>query len=356
MLSNGHWGMDGPQTNGLNWSVEMASSATVCVIIAARNAESTIARAVASALREKRVSEVVVVDDGSQDATGQAALEVNDPTGRLHLLRLDRNQGPAHARNRAIEHSKAPLISILDADDFFLEGRFETLLDGDDWDFVADNIVFIDSRSAHHTEPQVPNFEPAPRFLDLQGFVEGNISKRGASRGEIGFLKPVMRRSFLDAHGLRYDEQLRLGEDYDLYARALLKAARYKIVHGCGYGAVVRADSLSGKHRTEDLKRLYEADLAMLAGPLPEAARNVLSRHERHVRGRYELRHFLDIKASRGLIRAGVHALMHPTALPAIAGGVLGDKLEALGRRQGPTTDQPAPLRYLLPAHIGIQK
>lgn len=334
----------------------MTSSNTVCVIIAAKNAEATIGRAVVSALREKLVSEVVVVDDGSQDATAQASLEADDATGRLHILRLGDNHGPAYARNRAIEHSKAPLIAILDADDFFLEGRFDALIDGDDWDFVADNIVFIDGRGVHDTEPQVPHFEPAPRFLDLEGFVEGNISKRGASRGEIGFLKPIMRRAFLDTHGLRYDERLRLGEDYDLYARALLKGARYKIVHGCGYGAVVRADSLSGKHRTEDLKRLYEADLAMLSDPLPEAPRSVLSRHERHVRGRYELRHFLDVKASRGLARAGIHALLRPAALPAIVGGIVGDKLEARRARRKPAGDEPAPPRYLLPARTGVQR
>jgi succinoglycan biosynthesis protein ExoU len=99
-----------------------------------------------------------------------------------------------------------------------------------------------------------------PIFLDLATFVDGNISKRGVRRGEIGFLKPVMRRGFLDKHALRYREDMRLGEDYDLYIRALANGARYKVIHSCGYGAVVRGDSLSGSHRTEDLRRLYEAD------------------------------------------------------------------------------------------------
>ena len=195
----------------------------VCVIIAAKNAGKTIQRAIRSALREQHVAEVIVVDDGSTDATGQISRSADDGTGRLRVLTLEANKGPAFARNHAIAHSQAPLIAILDADDFFLRGQFDALLDGDDWDFVADNIVFIDGRRPDQAEPAVPNFEAQPRFLDLPDFIRGNISRRGAARGEIGFLKPVMRRSFLDAHSLRYNENLRLGEDYDLYARALVQ-------------------------------------------------------------------------------------------------------------------------------------
>jgi succinoglycan biosynthesis protein ExoU len=333
----------------------MTSSATVCVVIAAKNAAGTITRAIRSGLREGCVAEVVVVDDGSTDGTAEAARTADDGSGRLRVLSLDINKGPAFARNHAIAHSTAPLIAILDADDFFLDGRFDRLLAEDDWDFVADNIVFIDGRG-EVIEPDVPDFEAAPRFLDIHGFIEGNISRRGASRGEIGFLKPVMRRSFLDGHGLRYKEELRLGEDYDLYARALVNGARYKIVHGCGYGAVVRQDSLSGRHRTIDLKRLYEADRAILAVPgLPKEIAAALRRHERHIRGRYELRRFLDIKAETGIWRAGLYALANPLAFPAIAGGVAADKFDALKARRAPNGPEAAAVRYLLPARV-VQK
>lgn len=327
-----------------------SSDPSLCVIIAAKNAAGTIARAIRSALREKRVAEVVVVDDGSTDTTAQIAQDADDGSGRLSVLRLACNRGPAFARNHAIAHSRAPLIAILDADDFFLQGRFDRLVDGDDWDFVADNIVFLDARG-DLSEPDMPGFAAEPRHLDLAGFIEGNISRGGASRGEIGFLKPVMRRAFLDRHRLRYNEALRLGEDYELYARALAHGARYKIVHHCGYGAVVRPDSLSGRHRTLDLKRLYEADRVLLASTaLPKASASWLRRHERHIRGRYELRHFLDVKAEGGLLRAAGHALANPLALPAIIGGVAADKLDAFKARNRRVSEKPATPRLLLQA------
>jgi len=312
----------------------MKPNADVCVIIAAKNAAETIGRAITSALREPETAEVVVVDDGSSDGTADVSRQVDDGTGRLTVTSFKINKGPAAARNHAISVSKAPVLAILDADDFFFPGRLNNLLSQTEWDFIADNIAFVDEEKASTAHLALKTFPAAPRILDLSEFIEGNISKRGVRRGEIGFLKPLMRRDFLDAHKLRYQESLRLGEDYDLYARALTKGARYKIIHSCGYGAVVRGDSLSSSHRTIDLKRLYEADRAILTQTdLSPQARALIAHHERHIRGRYELREFLDIKRQSGSKAALMHALGRPFAIPAIAGGIFADKTERFRQR-----------------------
>jgi succinoglycan biosynthesis protein ExoU len=322
------------------------------VIIAAKNAAETIQTAVKSALLEPEVAEVVVVDDGSDDGTAEVARRADDASGRLTIVRFERNKGPSAARNHAIDISSAPLIAILDADDFFFAGRFRRMLAQDDWEFVADNIAFVDAETVAQAPERLDQFAEDPLVLDLATFVDGNISKRGVRRGEIGFLKPVMLRSFLDKHALRYREDMRLGEDYDLYIRALAHGARYKVIHSCGYGAVVRGDSLSGSHRTEDLGRLYEADRALLkAFKLPPQAAEAVRRHERHVRGKYELRRFLDIKAKSGRSAAIAYVAAHPSALPAIAKGILSDKTERWRNPAGVSvTSRGDRLRYLLDA------
>ncbi|MCR6498290.1 glycosyltransferase family 2 protein [Shinella sp. CPCC 101442] len=319
----------------------------VCVIIAARNAEDTIGRAVRSALAEGEVAEVVVVDDGSDDRTMAAAAAADDGSKRLDVIRFKVNRGPSAARNHAIAVSRAPLIAILDADDFFFPGRFRPMLACKGWDFIADNIAFMEKADPAHAPV---DFAPRPRPLHLKDFVLGNISRRGAPRGELGFLKPVMRRAFLDAHALRYREDMRLGEDYELYVRALIAGARYTVIESCGYGAVVRANSLSGQHRTKDLETLFEAERSILAaGNVPPQAESAMRHHCRQIGRRHALRHFLDRKRDDGASAALAYALTNPSAIPAIAGGIFRDKLDAAHRRVRPRPSAPQHgLRYLL--------
>ncbi|MBF9033142.1 glycosyltransferase [Rhodobacterales bacterium HKCCE2091] len=302
---------------------------SVAVIIAARDAEGTIGAAVSSALSAPEVGEVIVVDDGSLDATGAASVAAAGGDPRLRVIRSDTSRGPAAARNRAIAESTAPQIAILDADDAVLPGRFAHLLSLADWDLAADNIVFLpedrfDDATGDWHGPD------AVRRLGLTDFVAGNLSRPGAQRGELGFLKPVLRREFLDRHGLRYDTGLRLGEDYDLYVRALLAGARFAVSHRVGYLARVRPGSLSGRHGTADLAALRMATAAHLAAVRrTDPARPVLRRQHRDITRRHLLRACLDAKAAGGYAAALRFALLPPANFAPIAQGVAADKMAA---------------------------
>ena len=234
------------------------------VIVAARNAADTVGRAVASALRQPEVREVIVVDDGSSDATGDAADAADDGSRRLRLIALAQNVGPAAARNRALETSQAELVCVLDADDWFQDGRFARMKSAaadDQWDLLADDLM-----QAPEDAPDTPSSrllglsEGERRSVDLVNFVAANISTRRRARQELGYLKPLMRRTFLERANLRYEERLRLGEDYALYAQALLRGAQLTLVPACGYVAVARTGSLSRTHSAADLGQLLAAD------------------------------------------------------------------------------------------------
>lgn len=242
--------------------------ASVDVLIAARDRADTIERAVQSALAQDEVRAVILVDDGSTDETAARASRCDPQGKRLTIERLQSSVGPSAARNIALKLSTAPWVAVLDGDDFFLPGRIAALLrNSDEWDLIADDIAQV-------REDQIGNaaFKPVlfgdhrePFTLKFEQFVLGNVRRHGVLRTELGFIKPLIRRSFIDRHGLRYDERLRLGEDYALYARALAAGARCLIVPSPGYASVWRANSLSAQHSRQDLERLRDSDVDLIA-------------------------------------------------------------------------------------------
>ena len=334
----------------------------VCVIIAAWNAGRTISRAIRSALSQPEVSEVIVVDDASSDATAAVAQAADDGSGRLTVLRHERNRGPSAARNLALEHSRAEYVAVLDADDYLLPGRFGALLAIPGWDAIADNIAFVteqhdaEQRDAEERdgrgEPlRIEAGDYPPRVLTLAALLAGSISRREAPRGELGFLKPVIARAFLDAHRLRYDEALRLGEDFVLYAAMLAAGARFLTVARCGYVAVERAGSLSGSHTTADLAALLGAvdgwavDGWAAGVSLGTPDRAALARYRAQLSANYRHRRLLDDKRRLGLARALGRLRDEPTTAPRVALRVLRDKLAA----PAPAAPPAPAVRYLLP-------
>ena len=86
----------------------------VSVVIPCYNAEATIAAAIESALSQTWPhTEVIVVDDGSQDGS----LEVIRSYGNRILWHAQPNAGGCAARNRGVELSTGECIQFLDADD-----------------------------------------------------------------------------------------------------------------------------------------------------------------------------------------------------------------------------------------------
>ena len=97
----------------------------VTVLIPAFNAAATIRRAIDSVLAQTHDNfEVIVVDDGSSDAT--AGIVATYDSNRIRLLRLTRNQGESAAMNEGIAAAAGDFIAFLDADDEWLPANLVT--------------------------------------------------------------------------------------------------------------------------------------------------------------------------------------------------------------------------------------
>jgi glycosyltransferase involved in cell wall biosynthesis len=93
--------------------------APVSVVIPCFNCGLTLQRAVTSVLRQSmKAAEVILVDDASSDNTWSVLTELEEShPGLVKLIRLQRNQGAASARNAAWAVATQPYIAFLDADD-----------------------------------------------------------------------------------------------------------------------------------------------------------------------------------------------------------------------------------------------
>jgi len=68
-----------------------------------------------------------VVDDGSTDETQSRLQEISRLEPRLRVVTLDKNQGRAIARTRALEAVRGDWIALWDVDDFFFPDRLEAI-------------------------------------------------------------------------------------------------------------------------------------------------------------------------------------------------------------------------------------
>jgi len=97
----------------------------VSVVIPAFDAAANIRQTLNSVLAQTYEEiEVIVVDDGSSDATSAIVEEFVERDARFHLIR-QRNAGVGAARNTAIQRARGKYIAPLDADDLWLPEKLE---------------------------------------------------------------------------------------------------------------------------------------------------------------------------------------------------------------------------------------
>ncbi|MGH2840341.1 MAG: glycosyltransferase family 2 protein, partial [Solirubrobacteraceae bacterium] len=109
----------------------MSPPIDVAVVVATRDRAGRLAQLLDALERQTLASErmeVVVVDDGSSDGTGELLAERADGPLPLRWVSQPQSRGPAAARNRGWRMTTAPLIAFTDDDCVPAEGWLEALL------------------------------------------------------------------------------------------------------------------------------------------------------------------------------------------------------------------------------------
>jgi succinoglycan biosynthesis protein ExoO len=204
------------------------------VIIPAYNVSGIIGRALRSAAAQTLPPlEILVIDDCSTDNTVEIVKAMAREIPSLHLLSTPANSGPSAARNVGLRAAKGDWIALLDSDDAWKTGRLERLSEvarATSADFVADNLVIWDAVADVQVKPAYYDLdEPYRQITLLDMFMaDDNFNFKNKT---FSLMKPIMRRRFLTDHLIVYNDQMKIGEDFALYAESLFNWAKIILIN-----------------------------------------------------------------------------------------------------------------------------
>ncbi|GGK17535.1 hypothetical protein GCM10007962_09670 [Yeosuana aromativorans] len=198
---------------------------SVSVIIPVYNCESYIEKAVMSVLQQPDVIEIVVVNDGSTDATEQIleGLQETNPKIKVYHHENKSNKGRSASRNLGIKKTTGNYIAFIDADDFYLENRFSNdkiIFESDDSIEGVYNAIGVHFyRDASISEKESLKLTSVNKsiksnnlFEDLLYYKNGHFSIDGLT----------VKKNIFNKVGY-FDESLEVAEDTNLILRMSLK-------------------------------------------------------------------------------------------------------------------------------------
>ena len=184
------------------------SAPEVSVIIPTRDRCRQLQRALRSALGQSGVElEVLIVDDGSTDATGQVVSGISDP--RVRYLKRAVSEGVSTARNAGIAEARSRWIAFLDDDDVWAPTKLARQIDvmaahGRTWSYAGD--VMVDGELNILAGGPPPPPEEVVRLLERHNSVPAGASNIIVDAAALAAAGP-------------FDPELTSHEDWDMWIR-----------------------------------------------------------------------------------------------------------------------------------------
>lgn len=260
----------------------------ISFVVASYNSRPYLISAVRSALSQQGITlEVLIVDDGSTDGSIEDARQLARSDERVRLLQTPYNLGPAGARNLAIDHMQGQWYAVLDSDDLLTPGRSLALLDlaeQQQADLVADNLLVFGDGMVPHPLYNPPPYAPSYTMGIEEYFERSHLF--GPVPGP-GYMKPMIRRSVIEAQKARYNEALRIGEDDELIIRLLASNCRYAVTWEPMYHYRKHQRSISHRLSAANAENMLiaECNIRELIGPAHASKKAYLGRWRAMQRG-----------------------------------------------------------------------
>ena len=211
----------------------------VSVILPAYNSEKYIGKAIQSVLQQSFFDlELIIINDGSTDKTELAILAFSDP--RIVYIKNQSNKGLVFSLNRAIDLAKGKYIARMDADDISLPERFakqKKLLDENkNVAVAATTIEYINEQDE----------KTGAWDLDRKIITASQIKKQMPYENCIAHPTAMMRTEIIKE--LKYNDQQKNIEDYDLWLRVLSRGLSIEKINEPLLLYRVHGDSVTSVH------------------------------------------------------------------------------------------------------------
>jgi len=228
---------------------DSVSEPLVTVIMPAYNSADYISQAIESVLIQSYPKfELLIVDDGSTDNTGEIILQNKDE--RIKYFHKE-NGGPSGARNLAISKAKGQYIMPLDADDMmtpdFIARHLQEFDSHPEADLIYCDVLLID---ADGNPIRVMN---KPEYQDRRNLIR-DLFRCG--HPVIPFRLGI-RRNVFDKIGL-YDETLMIAEDYDMMRRFVKAGLKAHHLREALHIRRIRSDSISITANVDKAKNHFD--------------------------------------------------------------------------------------------------
>lgn len=306
----------------------------VAIVMANYNCAPYIAAAIRSVIRQTLTSwELIVVDDASTDGSIPMATAAAAGDPRVRMVAQPINKGPGAARNRALDLVTAKWIAILDSDDLIPAQRLEWLLrraHSAEAVVVADNLMTFSATSRPRSFlPERLRREAS--WISFASFIRSNCLY--ARTPSLGYLKPLLRTDIVRELDLRYDESLRIGEDYNFLVRLMAHGHRLRLEPASVYFYRKHEKSVSHRMRADDITALIAAEERFVGRgfSFPPRIEAALERRRHTLRSLLAYDTLLAALKRRDFLRAIDCAATHPSIWPMLTLPI-GARLRRLAR------------------------
>lgn len=207
----------------------------------------------AQPLYQADLVDVLIVDDGSPDRSGELAEEfaASEPSGRVRVIHQV-NAGLGAARNAALPHVSTPYLTFLDSDDTLPEDAWTRMLDTireTGSDMVIGKLVRVAGQQ--HTVGRW--MEVNHRRMRLRTTVE----RTPEILADVFAVNKIFRRDFWDASMLTFGEDVRY-EDQPTLTGAMLLAKSIDVLPYTVYHWRTRVDGTSITQCRRDMKDITD--------------------------------------------------------------------------------------------------